>query len=126
MKIEYRLPFRRTPIHERLAPEPPPPPEKHPPRIGRLMALAHKLDGLVQSGVVRDYGTLARLGHVTPARLTQILALLYLSPVIQEQLLFLPAVDAQFISELELRRIAREPDWDRQRTRFKDLLGSKR
>ena len=54
MKIEYRLPFRRTPIHERLAPEPPPPPERHPPRIARLMALAHKLDGLVQSGVVRD------------------------------------------------------------------------
>jgi hypothetical protein len=126
MKIEYRLPFRRTPIHVRLAPEPPPVLEKHPPRIARLIALAHNLDGLVQSGVVSDYGTLARLGHVTPARLTQILALLYLSPAIQEHLLFLPAVDAKFISELELRRIAREPDWDRQKTRFEDLLGSKR
>jgi hypothetical protein len=112
MKIEYRLPFRRTPIHARLAPEPPPAPEKHPPRIARLMALAHKVDRLVQSGVVSDYRTLARLGHVTHARLTQILALLYLSPVIQEHLLFLPAVDARFISELELRKIAREPDWD--------------
>jgi hypothetical protein len=109
-----------------LAPEPPPLPEKHPPRIARLVALAHKLDGLVQAGLVRNYGTLARLGHVTPASLTQILALLYLSPAIQEQLLFLPAVDTRFISELELRRIAREPDWDRQKTRFENLLGSKR
>jgi hypothetical protein len=72
------------------------------------------------------YGTLARLGHVSPARLTQILALMYLSPVIQEHLLFLPTVDAKFISELELRRIAREPDWDQQKTRFENLLGSKR
>jgi hypothetical protein len=125
MKIEYRLPFRRTPIHSSLAPEPPPVPEKHPPRIARLVALAHKLDGMVQSGVVSDYGTLARLGHVTPARLTQILALLYLSPTVQEHLLFLPAADAQFISELELRSIAREPDWNRQKTRFEDLLRSK-
>jgi hypothetical protein len=126
MKIEYSLPFRRTPLHARLAPEPPPNPEKHPPRIARLIALAHKLDGLVQSGVVSDYGTLARLGHVTPARLTQILALLYFSPAIQEHLMFLPAVDARFISELQLQRIAWVPDWDRQKTRFEDLLGSKR
>jgi hypothetical protein len=37
------------------------------PRVARLMALAVKLDGLVRSGVVRDYAELARLGRVTRA-----------------------------------------------------------
>ena len=42
------------------------------------------------------------------------MVLLHLAPSIQEYLLFLSAADARFISELELRKIAREPRWDRQ------------
>jgi hypothetical protein len=59
-----------------------------------------------------------RLGHVSPARLTQMLVLLHLAPSIQEYVLFLSAADARFISESELRKIAREPRWDRQRQLF--------
>jgi hypothetical protein len=54
------------------------------------MALALRLDQLVRTGVVADYTTLARLGHVSRARVSQILSLLVLAPDIQEQLLFLP------------------------------------
>jgi hypothetical protein len=60
------------------------------PRVARLMALAIKLDGLVRQRVVPDYAALARLGHVSRARITQIMNLLLLAPDIQEQLLFLP------------------------------------
>ena len=42
------------------------------PRIARLLALAHKFDGLVRQGTVPDYAALARLGHVSRARLSQI------------------------------------------------------
>ena len=60
------------------------------PRISRLMGLAIKLDGLVRSGVVRNYSELAVLGNVTKARITQIMNLNLLAPSIQEQLLFWP------------------------------------
>ena len=75
-----------------------------------------------RSSEIRDYGALVRLGHISPARLTQVMVLLHLSPAIQEYVLFLPAADARFITELALRRVAREPHWDRQQVRFERLL----
>jgi hypothetical protein len=60
------------------------------PRIARLLALAHKLEDLVRQGIIADYATLARLGQVSRARVTQIMNLLHLAPAIQEALLFLP------------------------------------
>src|SRR5271170_8053167 len=59
------------------------------PRIARLMALALRCHDLVRAGEVADYAELARLAHVTRARITQILNLLHLAPAIQEELLFL-------------------------------------
>jgi hypothetical protein len=115
MTIEFTVPFRRVPSPLALMVEPAPQPQGSPPRIARLLALAHKLDALVRSGAVTGYAELARLGHVSPARLTQIVVLLHLAPSIQEYLLFLSAADARFIGESELRKIAREPRWDRQR-----------
>ena len=54
------------------------------PRVSRLMALAIRLDGLIRDGVVPDQAELARLGHVSRARLTQVMNLLCLAPDIQE------------------------------------------
>ena len=87
------------------------------PRIARLMALAIKLDGLVRSGVVRDYADLARLGHVTRARMTQIMNLLNLAPDIQEMVLFLsPTFEGRHsITERDLRQMTSIVRWDRQR-----------
>jgi hypothetical protein len=121
MRIEFTVPFRRVPSPLALivaAPQP----QGSPPRIARLVALAHKLDALVRSGAVTGYAELARLGHVSPVRLAQILVLLHLAPAIQEYLLFLSAADARFIGESELRKIAREPRWDRQRQLFEQHL----
>jgi hypothetical protein len=122
LKIEFTVPFRRVPAPRTLMVEPAPEPQGRSPRIARLMALAHKLDALVRSGAVTGYAELARLGHISPARLTQILVLLHLAPSLQEYLLFLSAGDARFISESGLRKIAREPRWDRQRELFEQQL----
>src|SRR6266851_7457296 len=59
------------------------------PRIARLMALAMHIEALVQMGTVHSYAAAARLGHVSRARVSQILSLLQLAPDLQEQLLFL-------------------------------------
>jgi hypothetical protein len=87
------------------------------PRISRLMALAIRFENLLVAGEVTDYAELARLGHVTRARVTQIVNLLNLAPDIQEALLFLPPVEAgrDVIKEWQVRPIAATPGWTDQR-----------
>lgn len=105
------------------APVPTPVPLGRVPRIARLMALAIRFEGLLAGGEVNDYADLARLGHVTRARVTQIMNLLNLAPDIQEELLFLPPVEAgrDTIKEWQVRPIAAEPDWRKQRKGWRTL-----
>src|SRR5450755_1953693 len=90
------------------------------PRISRLMALAHHLELLVVTGQVKDYAELARLGHVSRARITQIMNLLLLAPEIQEEILFLPKTVAGHdpIKLRHLQGVGMERDWGRQRERW--------
>jgi hypothetical protein len=87
------------------------------PRVSRLMALAIKFDNLLATGGVRDQAELAELGHVTRARVTQIMNLLHLAPDIQDELLHLPRVTSgdDPIFERQLRPIAGLVDWGEQR-----------
>ncbi|MFN0054058.1 MAG: hypothetical protein ACKV0T_17910 [Planctomycetales bacterium] len=87
------------------------------PRVARLLALAHRFETLIRDGEVRDYADLARLGHVTSARITQVMNLLCLAPDIQEQILLLPAVTEgdDPIYERQLRGIVAVLDWGKQR-----------
>lgn len=123
MKIEFTLPSSRGVPPPVFVTEPVMQPQGRPHRIARALALAHRLDGLVRSGQVRDHEELARLGHVSPARICRYMTLLHLAPAIQEYLLFLASGEASPISESGLRRIAREPMWDRQRAAFESLFG---
>jgi hypothetical protein len=93
------------------------------PRVTRLLALAHYLEDEVRSGGVKDYAELARVLGVTRARMTQLLNLLLLAPDIQEQVLNLPAVEKgrEPVAEHNLRRVAVEPDWARQREEWAEF-----
>ena len=104
-------------------PTPPATPRGRVPKIARLMALAIRFDGLLARGEVKDYAELARLGHVTRARVTQVMNLLQLAPDIQEQILFLPEVEGgrDPVKEWQVRPIAADVDWRRQRTRWQAL-----
>jgi hypothetical protein len=93
------------------------------PRIARLMALAIHFGQLIRDGDVRDYADVARLGHVTRARVTQIMNLLLLAPDIQEEILFLPRI-TQGHGEIalgQLQRIALTADWQKQRGSWRAL-----
>lgn len=96
-------------------------PDGRVPRVSRLMALAIRLDGLIRDGVVADQAELARLGHVSRARLTQVMNLLCLAPDIQEAILFLPATERgrDGVTEKQLRPIAATPSWSKQRQMWK-------
>ncbi len=108
----------------------PPPPVPAPrqtsrrvPRVAKLMALALRFDWLVRSGQVRDFAEIARLGHVTRGRLSQIMDLVNLAPDIQEQLLFLAPTERgkDRITEKHLRPVTRLPDWTAQRRAWRAL-----
>ena len=84
------------------------------------MALAIRFEGLVREETVHDYAELARRGHITRARMTQIMKLLDLAPDIQEQLLFLPPIPS--LNERNLRSIVSQVDWRQQRRMFQEIM----
>lgn len=91
------------------------------PRVARLMALAIKLQDMIDRGEISDYAEIARLGFVTRARVTQIMNLLLLAPDIQEELLSLTvelAGEVQ-VHERALREVRSYVDWMEQRRRLK-------
>ena len=105
-------PVREHPVHAPV------------PRISRLMALAIRFDQLIRDGAVKDQAELAQLGHVSRARLSQILNLTCLAPDIQELILTLPLSGKcrTPISERQLRPIAAEIDWNVQRRLWSGLM----
>src|SRR5258708_7553880 len=60
------------------------------PRISRIMALAIKLEQVVRERKAPTYASLAEAGHLSRARLSQIMTLANLAPSIQETVLLLP------------------------------------
>ena len=116
----------RKEIRQGGAPSLPMPVPNRVPRIARFMALAIRFEGLIQSGAITNYADLARLAHVSRARITQIMNLLLLAPDIQEAILFLPhlAGGRDPIHILQVQPIALLPDWREQRQIWRSLCGS--
>lgn len=98
------------------------------PRIARLVALALRFDQLVRDGDVANFAEIARVGHVSRARVTQIMNLLNLAPDIIDEILHLPRVTQGIdpISEHDLRSIAVEPIWTKQRVMWRNVKNSRR
>src|SRR6267378_1216531 len=84
---------------------------------------AHRCETLLQTGVVKDYATLARLGHVSRARICQIVSLVQLAPDIQEEILFLGCSepDRGALHLRQVQPIAAVLDWSQQRRLWRKL-----
>ena len=97
------------------------------PRIARLLALALRFEQLLQAGVLANYAELARLGHVSRARVSQIMNLLLLARDIQEALLFLPRTlsGRDPIRLRQLLTLAAVRDWRQQRALWQALQEKK-
>src|ERR1700732_2538935 len=108
-------------------PVPPVPLPGRLPRLARLMALALRLEKLMATGVVKDFRTLARLGHVSPARVSQILSLLHLAPDIQEELLFRrrPERGRDSLDLGKVLPLTKVWDWHKQRRLWRSLADSR-
>jgi hypothetical protein len=121
---------RRRPHRKQLQPggaSPPPPVlAGRVPRVARLLALALRCEQLLQAGVIANYAELATLGHVSRARVTQIMNLLLLAPDIQEALLFLPRTERgrDPVHLRQLQPLTLVADWGEQRQRWQALLSN--
>jgi hypothetical protein len=119
-KLEFKSGKRtaKTIIEAGMQPEQPIPGRL--PRITKMMALAIRLDHLIKSGQVTDQAELARVGHVSRARLTQIMNLNLLAPDIQEQILTVDEgrVKLTKVQERACRQIASTMNWKEQRIQW--------
>ncbi len=87
------------------------------PRIAKLVALASRMQSMIDSGQVETFQQLAEIGRISQPRMTQIMSLLNLAPDIQEELLYLPEVmqGKATIHEKLLRPLTTEVEWRVQR-----------
>ena len=117
----------RRSLRPAAAATPPPAlPRGRVPRVSRQMALAVRMQDLLQQGLIADYASLARLGHVSRARISQIMNLLVLAPDLQEALLCLPPTEKgrDPIHLGQLQPLAAVLDWQEQRRRWQELWGN--
>ena len=79
-------------------------------RAARMLALAHYVESLIESGQLHGYADAARQLGITRARMSQIMNLLNLSPRMQESFL----LGRVHVSERGLRALVAIPKWDGQ------------
>ena len=129
LKVTYRVHVAQRGQRLRLMEGAPPEPASEPepqgtiPRVSRLLALAHHIQELLDTGQVKDLAEVARRGRVTRARVTQIMNLLLLAPDIQEEILFLPPTKKgkDPIALRGIRRVLGEPSFTRQRNLWRGI-----
>jgi hypothetical protein len=87
------------------------------------MAFAIVADEMIRKGEIRGYAELARIGCVSRARLSQIMALNNLAPSIQEQLLSLPPTPGpEPVSERQMRTVVARSNWTDQHQLWENAL----
>ena len=89
------------------------------PRVARVLALAIRLQKLVDAGEATSYAALEPVAGASRSRVSHIMSLADLAPDLQEFVLFLKAAPPR---EKDLRKIAREVDWTKQRKLWCDLM----
>jgi hypothetical protein len=93
-----------------------PEPIRRPARVAVTLALAHSIQRAIDRGEIGDQAEAARMLGVTRARMTQILDLIRLAPDLQEEMLFLEALDDDVpLTERSLRVVLRTDSWLEQR-----------
>jgi len=86
------------------------------PTVSRMMALAIFYERLIRNGKIKSVSEIGRLEGVSQQRVSQVMSLLWLSPKLQDRLLFLPKQTApnQFVTAEKAIQIGKEIDFERQ------------
>jgi|CXWL01.1.fsa_nt_gi DNA invertase Pin-like site-specific DNA recombinase len=84
------------------------------PAIVKNLILARQISRLFDEGRIRDFKQAAVWLNMSPARVSQLMSLNFLSTEIQESILTLPSEKISTLSDNTLREIASEVDWQKQ------------
>jgi hypothetical protein len=105
-------------------PEPAPPPK--PTVLARTLALAHRLQVMLDDGRAENRADLAGQLGFSRARITQIMSLLWLAPDIQEEILFsVSPTGRDLVSTRDVRAIVRVMEWAEQRRLWHEIRETK-
>jgi hypothetical protein len=98
--------------------------DRRPARVARILALAHHIDAGLRAGTWSHASDVSRVLGLSRNRVSQVLALLNLAPDLQEQVLFIEAIDGvEPITEKALfEQVAKTVNWAEQRAKYAALV----
>jgi len=106
--------------------EPAPAPPPRPTVLARTLALAHRLQRMLEDGRAKNRADLAAKLGFSRARITQIMNLLWLAPDIQEEILFsVSPTGRDVVTTRDVRAIVRVMDWAEQRRLWREIRETK-
>ncbi len=109
LQFEFQLTLKKVKRRRGESEVPALAPPCHP--VVRTLVLAHRIQGMIRDGQVRNLADAARWLGVTRSRVGQVASLLMLSPAIQEAVLVAAPERLDALTERRLCDIAAAPDW---------------
>lgn len=92
------------------------------PKLSQYLVLAYQIQETLDRDSAITAKQIAEWLNMTPPRISQILNLLFLSPVIQKEILLSNDEKIRALTEHKILAITREIDWKKQQAVWKDLL----
>ena len=84
------------------------------PKIRKTLILAHQLQDLINNGQIQSSQQASEWLNISQSRFDHILTLLYLSPLIQQEIISGDDQCISLIPEYKIRSLAAEFEWEKQ------------
>jgi hypothetical protein len=94
---------------------------KKEPLLRQNLVLAYQIQELFEKEKAKNLGQVGQWLHMTHARISQIMNLLFLTPDIQEEILFLDEGEVFQLTEHKIRKIPMEVNWTKQREMWNEI-----
>ena len=94
------------------------------PRLRQYLVLAYQIQEKLDANNTLTSKQIAGWLGMTPPRISQILALLSLCPIVQQEILLSEYKNLQTLGEYNVREIVKEPLWEKQIEMWDALLKS--
>jgi hypothetical protein len=96
-------------------------PIKKEPLLRQNLVLAYQIQELFEKEKANNLGQVGRWLHMTHARISQIMNLLFLAPDIQEEILISNEEKVFQLTEHRIRKIPMEVSWTKQREMWNEI-----
>jgi hypothetical protein len=96
-------------------------PIKKEPLLRQNLVLAYQIQELFEKEKAKNLEQVGQWLHMTHARISQIMNLLFLAPDIQEEILFLDDEKVFQLTEHKIRKIPVEVKWTKQREMWNEI-----